>query len=126
MLSAIDVDAGVVLEALVRAEGLWHGEEELRHGDALSFPVGLPKNETESVSCPFGALLRESRLAHGKSQKVVAESAGYTLRNLINVEKGTQEPGIMLALRLVIASGGAPKEFFQRLQKVMREHAARK
>lgn len=126
MLSAIGVDAGLVLEELARAEGLLPGKEEPA-GETGPKPFHARMSDSEKSGDtevhPFGGLLRECRLEHGKSQKLVAESAGYTLRNLINVEKGTQEPGVMLALRLVIASGGDPKIFFGSLQRVMRTSA---
>lgn len=71
----------------------------------------LPKG-TKSV---FGVMFKEVRLHHGVTQKSVAEKARYHLRNLLNVESGQQEPGIMTALAMVCATGTDVKEFFDKL-----------
>ena len=121
MLSAIEVNAGTVLETLARQERLLDGEEENVHFLEPDPVEWESYDRLKAVKCPFGPLLRECRLEYGTSQRIVAETTGYTLRNLINVEKGAQEPGVMLALKLVIASGGIPKIFFHKLQMIMKK-----
>lgn len=47
----------------------------------------------------------------GKTQKLVTESTGYTLRNLVDVEKRMEDPSVFLALRVASAACGQPKAF---------------
>lgn len=120
MLNAIEVNAGTILEQLARHEGLSCGQEEENHANEPEIIKWTSHDKLKNIRCPFGILLRECRLAQGKSQKIVAENAGYTLRNLINVEKGMQEPGVMFALKLAIASGYTPRTFFHTLQTIIK------
>lgn len=77
----------------------------------------LPKG-TRSV---FGAMFKEIRLHYGVTQKIVAEKAQYNLRNILNVESGNQEPGIMTALALVCATGMNVIEFFRWVHCILKE-----
>lgn len=71
----------------------------------------IPKG-TRSI---FGVMFKEVRAHYGVTQKTVAEKAHYNLRNILNVESGNQEPGIMTALAMVCATGADVKDFFEQL-----------
>lgn len=60
----------------------------------------------------FGALLKQARIANKKTQLQVAETAGYTTRSLILVEQGKQEPGLVSAMKLVVATDASVNNFF--------------
>lgn len=66
----------------------------------------------------FGPLFRKVRERHGVTQKAVAKAAQYNLRNLFNVESGSQEPGVMVALAMVCATGCDVHWFFSTLDRV--------
>lgn len=123
MLSALGVDAGCVLDTLARREGLLNVDvKRIPWIDWEKLKWNVFRTEQQgTVRSPFGLFLRASRLASGKTQKAVAESAGYALRNLANVEKGIQDPGIFLALRLALAAYGDPKIFFHHFQDIANE-----
>ena len=65
--------------------------------------------------CPFGPAFVKLRAARQITQWHVSATCRYHVTNLSKVEKGTHQPGVMLALRLVIAAGADAGEFFQRL-----------
>lgn len=65
--------------------------------------------------CPFGPAFVKLRADYQLTQWHVSATARYHVTNLSKVEKGTHQPGVMLALRLVIATGADAGEFFQRL-----------
>jgi len=56
-----------------------------------------------TVKSPFGLLFSEFRRTYKVSQKTVAEFTQYDLRNILNVEKGMQDPGVMHALAMTCA-----------------------
>lgn len=126
MLSALGVDAGCVLNELAMREGLLHDHvKQVQRIDWERLQWDVFQTETvNNARSPFGLFLRASRLASGRTQKAVAESAGYALRNLANVEKGIQDPGVFLALKLVLAACGDPGAFFHHFQTMMENHAS--
>ncbi len=69
----------------------------------------------------FGALLRSARKKNGLSQRDVALKAGQNVRSIQKIENGEREPRVFLAVRLAIASGMEPGEFFKTLADTMRE-----
>lgn len=72
----------------------------------------------------FGPLLVQARLAGAVSQTAMAKAAKYSLRNMNTVENGRQEPGIMIALALVMSTGVDVREFFNTLYACWREQHA--
>ncbi|MBQ7607650.1 MAG: helix-turn-helix transcriptional regulator [Desulfovibrionaceae bacterium] len=62
-------------------------------------------------------LLRETRVAHAVSQKTLSAIAGYSIRNLISVENGKQNPLVSTALNLASATGCDLEWFFDELAK---------
>jgi|GEM_PF-3643100 len=78
----------------------------------------LEKSESKARST-FGLMFKEVRLHYGITQKIVAEKARYNLRNLLNVESGSQEPGIMTALAMVCATGADVEVFFEKLCQLL-------
>ena len=72
----------------------------------LRFPDGAyPDRELSNPRALFGIWLKEARLAYGVSQRALAEKADYHLRNMLEVEAGRREPGVMTALSMVCATG---------------------
>lgn len=69
----------------------------------------------------FGPLLGQARLATAVSQTAMAKATGYNLRNMSVVEKGLQEPGVMTALALVMATGADVEVFFRTLHAAWQE-----
>lgn len=127
MLSALDVDAGHVFNELARREGLLLGnarQRPLMDWESVKWEL-FRKKKLDQARSPFGFFLRETRMLMGRTQKAVAEDAGYTLRNLANVEKGIQDPGVFLALRLALAAYGDPKPFFHHFQEMVESDAFR-
>lgn len=124
LITALGLNAGGVLDDLARQEG-WIGEESGVQPYSVAHAKRGSPDEALADACLLGPLLRERRLLYGKSQKCVAEYADYSVRNLINVEKGTQEPGVIIALKLVIATGDSPRTFFDLLQQQIQEREAK-
>ena len=60
-----------------------------------------------TAATPFGALLRKYRLAAGLTQEALAERAGLSVRNIQNLEHGTNQPlrGTMSRLAVALALG---------------------
>ena len=67
--------------------------------------------------CLFGPLFRAVRMKMNVSQQNVAHYADYHQRNILEVEKGKREPGVMTALALVCATGCDVSWFFNSLLK---------
>jgi len=88
---------------------------------ALIKGLQLPTEKRHEIKSIFGLLFKKVRLYYGVTQKVVAGSAQYNLRNLLNVENGQQEPGIMTALAMVCATGVDVKAFFGKLHQFLCE-----
>lgn len=63
----------------------------------------------------FGKLFREWRTAADISLWGLALKMSYHIRNLQRIEKGEQQPGVNLALRLLHAIGAEPGAFMQKL-----------
>lgn len=80
----------------------------------ISISYILPDTQ-EIPKSLFGPLLLQARVASCISQTAMAKAAGYNLRNINAVERGKQEPGIITALSLVLATGVDVKEFFNTL-----------
>ena len=75
----------------------------------------------ESAGSPaviFGFLLKQARLANNLNQMKIADASGYTVRSLISVEKGRQEPRLTTALRLVWATGYDAVNFFNEFNRL--------
>lgn len=67
--------------------------------------------------CPFGPAFLQARAQTSLSQWAVAMRMGYHVRNIQRIEQGRQQPGIMLALRMVTALGVNAGDFFARLHE---------
>ena len=65
--------------------------------------------------CLFGPFFRQIRITHGITQQTISEATGYTLRNILNTEKGRQEPAVITALSMVATTGVDIGIFFNRL-----------
>lgn len=67
----------------------------------------------QDSTCPFGPAFRRERIEYGVSQWTVATRLRYHPRNIQRIEGGTQQPGVLLAVRLVAGVGANPGDFFQ-------------
>lgn len=76
------------------------------------------KAQLEGVKCLFGPLIHQARLAAEISQAEVAQKVQYNLRNVGAVEKGKQEPGVMVALGMVTATEANVETFFNMLHEL--------
>jgi len=63
-----------------------------------------------TAAAPFGALLRKYRLAAGLTQEALAERAGLSVRNIQNLERGTNRPLHDTTRRLAAALALGPDE----------------
>ena len=83
----------------------------------------IPTKDLSEVKSLFGVLFSEFRRQCKVSQKTVAELAQYNLRNILNVENGTQDTGVMHALAMTSAvaqkSDITIDVFFRALQGLM-------
>ena len=70
--------------------------------------------QSEGSLCPFGPLFHAVRTMMNVSQQKVASYANYHPRNILEVEKGKREPGVMTALALVCATGCDVRYFFNK------------
>lgn len=73
--------------------------------------------DCSSLGLLFGGLLQYSRIISCQSQKQLAEAASIHLRNLTNIENGTQIPRVMTAIRLVCGTNCDVEKFFNELEK---------
>lgn len=81
-------------------------ENNLNVAEATQIKHFIGKIKTEelaSAKSPFGLLFSNFRRKYQVSQKIVAEFAQYDARNILNIEKGKQDPGVMHALAMTCA-----------------------
>jgi DNA-binding XRE family transcriptional regulator len=83
--------------------------------------IELPQDKLYAAKSVFGVFFKEIRLMYHVTQKTVAERSRYNLRNLLTVESGQQEPGVMTALAMVCAVGVDIVEFFEELYRLQKE-----
>ena len=117
LVAATDANAGEFFALL--ASSLAPQAHTTTMGENVSH--ALPKYEKvqiEGVKCLFGPLLHQVRLAASLSQAEMAQKVQYNLRNMGAVEKGIQEPGVMVALSMVMATGTDVKTFFNTLYEM--------
>lgn len=69
----------------------------------------------KECKCLFGPFFRQIRIANRITQQTLSDATGYTLRNILNTEKGRQEPAVMTALNMVAVTGVDISIFFNRL-----------
>ena len=115
------LEIGTFMSSLAIKAGLrsTHGEtvEKKLHSGKLRLQA---PNSDQNLP-PFAVLLRETRVAHALSQKALASAAGYSIRNLISVENGRQNPLVSTALSLASATGCDLACFFNELAKRVSE-----
>ncbi len=73
------------------------------------------RNLEENKICPFGLALLEARKAKGMSSARLSMKSETFSSHLLHIERGTAEPSIMVALRLVIALKIDTSAFFRAL-----------
>ncbi len=85
----------------------------------------INKDEIKLARSPFGMLFHEYRGIHGVTQKFVSEYASYGLRNILDVEKGNQDPNTLNALAMVCAVAEKSQTgigvFFNAYQQILQE-----
>ena len=126
LVAATGADVGDFFQNLARNNGLLPlpdasgnaGKDSLKN---LSMKgIHLPQEKLLSAKSVFGVFFKEVRQLTKTTQKTVAEKARYNLRNLLNVESGTQEPGIMTALAMICATDVDVAEFFEELYRLQK------
>lgn len=129
MLAALNVKAGHFMRALA-AQQDWTAHERpdesiLKMMPELAADLLQEKRlEIQSSKTLFGLYLRKVRLACELTQAALAERANYTVRSLIAVENGRQEPMVIRALRLVSAMGMDAAVFFDCLSLLRKRFEA--
>jgi DNA-binding XRE family transcriptional regulator len=111
LAAAADADVGEFFQQLAAAVF----PETIAQIRVAPFELTVDVVQLEGVKCLFGPLLRQARLAAGLSQDAMLQKVQYDLRNIGAVEKGRQEPGVMLALGMVTATGADVRMFFDAL-----------
>ena len=121
LVAALDDDVGVFFQALATSAGLPCAMQDgifsssERHLQDAWTNIDIPS--TKSI---FGPAFKTIRLHYAVTQKTVAEKAQYNLRNLLAVEAGRQDPGIMTALAMVCAVGANVRDFFTLLHELQK------
>ena len=69
--------------------------------------------------CIFGKQLRRVREAKGLSRPCFALRANYPADGIHKIERGDREPGVLLAVKLVAATGVPVGDFFEELYQSM-------
>ena len=113
MLEAIDVCPRVFMEKIAR-ENCKDFPHSLCMKEKCEFSYRRQVLE-EGQKSLFGPMLEQARQAANISQTSMAKAAGYNLRNINNVEKGRQDPGIIISLALVMTTGVNINEFYETL-----------
>jgi putative transcriptional regulator len=62
----------------------------------------------------FDSNLRDYRLKAGYSQEALARQVGVSRQTVVNIEKGENEPKVLLALAIAAILGVAVSELFKR------------
>jgi putative transcriptional regulator len=66
------------------------------------------------VPADFESHVREYRKRRGLSQEALARQLGVSRQTVVNIERGTQEPKVLLALAIATILGAAINELFRR------------
>ncbi len=120
MVNALGVNVGEFMAAFMLEQGWGASPVEQARAHSPDSPQ-LALSASGSPAAIFGFLLKQARLANNLNQMKIAEASGYTVRSLISVEKGRQEPIITNALRLVWATGYEPVDFFNAFNRLLRQ-----
>lgn len=122
-LVALNVDAGSFMQSLAELQS-WQ-KYDAQAGIARGKIVTIAQNmlsEGDSVhpdsNALFGLFFRRVRVACNLTQTIIAERANYTVRSLIYLEGGKQEPLVMRALELVGVMGVEISPFFESLASI--------
>lgn len=117
MLAALDVDVGAFMQTLAEAQDWQQYDSPNGYaGDKLASIVENMMTEdgilTHDPKLIYVLFFRRVRVSCKLTQAVIADRANYTVRSLIYLEGGKQEPMIMGALKLAWATGIGVKDFF--------------
>ena len=115
MLRAVGVEVGSFFSELAEKAGL--GSSGCNRQIVLQ--AACEFSELQSASRTFGLLLAEARRQNGYTQQNLADMTAFHLRNMTKIENGLQEPRVMTALRLVVATGCNVAHFFNELARMM-------
>jgi DNA-binding XRE family transcriptional regulator len=66
------------------------------------------------MAADFESFVREYRLRQGLSQEALARQLGVSRQTVVNIERGTQEPKVLLALAIAAVLGVAIGDLFRR------------
>jgi len=130
LVAALGDSVGEFFQSLITSAGLSTGHEKgiqtrIFFNSERSMGDIWANLDPASTRIAFGPAFKAVRLHYMVTQKAVAEKAQYNLRNLLDVEAGRQEPGIMTALAMVCAVGADVGEFFEAYSTTKKTFSAR-
>jgi putative transcriptional regulator len=64
---------------------------------------------------PFESNVKEYREEKGLSQEALARELGVSRQTIVNIERGSSEPKVLLAIAIAAALGATIQELFRRL-----------
>jgi putative transcriptional regulator len=64
---------------------------------------------------PFESNVKEHREQKGLSQEALARELGVSRQTVVNIERGSSEPKVLLAIAIAAALGATIQELFRRL-----------
>jgi putative transcriptional regulator len=64
---------------------------------------------------PFESNVKEYREQKGLSQEALARNLGVSRQTVVNIERGSSEPKVLLAIAIAAALGATIQELFRRL-----------
>lgn len=64
---------------------------------------------------PFESNVKEYREQKGMSQEGLARELGVSRQTIVNIERGSSEPRVLLAIAIAAALGAAIQDLFRRL-----------
>jgi putative transcriptional regulator len=64
---------------------------------------------------PFESNVKEHREQKGLSQEALARELGVSRQTVVNIERGSSEPKVLLAIAIAATLGATIQELFRRL-----------
>jgi putative transcriptional regulator len=63
---------------------------------------------------PFESNVKEYRKQQGLSQEALARKLGVSRQTIVNIERGSSEPKVLLAIAMAAVLGAAIQDLFRR------------
>jgi ribosome-binding protein aMBF1 (putative translation factor) len=71
----------------------------------LSMPIPSPKHALDPALVALGMAIRATRQARGLSQEELAHRSAVDRSYMSSIERGTQNPGLMVVIRIAAGIG---------------------